>query len=350
MSASERKIRLDVDGPYSDTGFARRLVAALGKADVPDSYGEGPLIRECETALAKALGKERAILFATGTLANLVALDRHCGRNARRVLVHPDSHVLNDTGDSLASVMGLTAAVAAPSGAGFAAGEIAAAVASARTGKVAQGLGAVCVETPVRRRRNAAFPAAMLAETVATARRAKIGLHLDGARLPIAAAAAGTTMAEFAAGYDTVYLSLWKMLGLPFGAVLAGPAGLLDGVEHDRRRHGGALPQFWPIAAVTRAELGNLEGDWRRSFEWLGAFERALAQAGCPATAAVDESPTNCIWLRPGNGPAAFKAKCGDAGIVLGDVEGDRVLVRANPTLLGNDPDALARTLAQAAR
>jgi threonine aldolase len=348
MSASEPTIRLDVDGPYSDTGFARRLVAALDGAGTPDSYGEGPLIRDCEAALAKALGKERAVLFATGTLANLVALDRHCGRHARRVLVHPDSHVLNDTGDSLASVMGLTAAVAAPSGAGFAAPEIAAAVAGARSGKVAQGLGAVCIETPVRRRRNAAFPQAMLAETVAAARRAKIGLHLDGARLPIAATAAGTTMAAFAADYDTVYLSLWKMLGLPFGAVLAGPAALLDGVEHDRRRHGGALPQFWPVAAVTLAELDRLEGDWRLSFEWLRAFERALLETGGPATEAVDEVPTNCIWLRPGIGPAAYKAKCREAGVVLGDIDGDRVLVRANPTLRGTEPQALARILARA--
>jgi len=346
MTDSRTTVRLDVDGPYSDTGFARRLVASLDGAGMPDSYGEGPLIRDCEPALAKALGKERAVLFATGTLANLVALDRHCGRQARRVLVHPDSHVLNDTGDSLASVMGLTAAVAAPSGAGFAASEVAAAIARARTGKVAQGLGAVCIETPVRRRRNAAFPAAMLAETVVAARRAGIGLHLDGARLPIAAAAAGTTMAAFAADYDTVYLSLWKMLGLPFGAVLAGPADLLDGVEHDRRRHGGALPQFWPIAAVTRAELDRLEGDWRRSFEWLRAFEAALAQIGAPAVSAVDESPTNCIWLRPKADPAVFKAKCRDAGLVLGDVEGDRVVVRANPTLLGIEPQALARKMA----
>jgi threonine aldolase len=340
-------IRFDVDGPYADTGFARRLAAAVDRVAAPDSYGEGPLIRACEAALARLLGKERAILFPTGTLANMIALDRLCGPRARRVLVHPDSHVMNDTGDSLAAVMGLTAVVAGATGAGFAGQAVRDSAANARTGKVAQSLGAICIETPVRRRRNEAFPPDLLADTIATARGLGIGLHLDGARLPIAAAAAGRTMAEFSADYDTVYLSLWKMFGLPFGAVLAGPAELLDGVEHDRRRHGGALPQFWPIAAVVLAEIDRLELDWRRSLEWRDAFARSLAMTDGPTLVSIGEVPTNCVWLKPKSGVATFKAKARDSGIVFGDVDGDRLLVRVNPTLLGEAPAEVAGKLCE---
>jgi threonine aldolase len=340
-------IHLDVDGAYADTSFAPRLSAALGRVAAPDSYGEGPLVRECEAALAKLLGKERAVLFPTGTLANMVALDRLCGPRARRVLVHPDSHVMNDTGDSLAAVMGLTAVAAAPAGAGFPGQAVRDAAANARTGKVAQSLGAICIETPVRRRRNEAFPADLLADTIATARQLGIGLHLDGARLPIAAAASGRSMAAFSADYDTVYLSLWKMFGLPFGAVLAGPVGLLDGVEHDRRRHGGALPQLWPIAAVVLAEIDRLEPDWRRSLEWRDAFLLALAAVGGPAVVAAGDTPTNCFWLRPKSGVVAFKGRCKAADIVLGEIDGDLVLARANPTLLGESPEGVARRLAE---
>src|SRR6185437_7285476 len=53
-------------------------------------------------------------------------------------------------------------------------------------------------------------------------------VHLDGARLPNAAAALGTTMADLAAPVDTVALSLTKGLCAPFGALLAGPADTID--------------------------------------------------------------------------------------------------------------------------
>ncbi|MBL8834399.1 MAG: hypothetical protein JNL71_18560 [Rhodospirillales bacterium] len=336
-------IHLEVDGAYADMSFAPRLSAALDRVAAPDSYGEGPLIRECEAALAKLLGKERAVLFPTGTLANMIGLDRLCGARARRVLMHPDSHVMNDTGDSLASVMGLTAIASKSQGSGFSGDAVRAAAASAKTGKVAQSLGAICIETPVRRRRNEAFPADLLADTIATARQLKIGLHLDGARLPIAAAVAGKTMAEFSADYDTVYMSLWKMFGLPFGAVLAGPVGLLDGIEHDRRRLGGALPQLWPIAAVVLAEIGRLEPDWRRSLEWRDLFMRGISSADGPEAIPAGDFPTNCIWLQPKSDVTTFKARCQEAGLILGDINGERVLIRANPTLLGTLPEEVAR-------
>jgi threonine aldolase len=54
----------------------------------------------------------------------------------------------------------------------------------------------VCIETPVRRMRNALFPEALLAEVRAAARAVGAGLHLDGARLPIAAAAQGKPLRE----------------------------------------------------------------------------------------------------------------------------------------------------------
>jgi threonine aldolase len=191
------------------------------------------------------------------------------------------------------------------------------------------------------------FPAAQLDEVVAAARNARIGLHLDGARLPIAAAARGMSMASFAAPYDTVYMSLWKMLGLPFGAVLAGPLALLDGIERDRRRLGGALPQFWPIAALVLAELDRLEADWMKTFEWRSALERALSNAGM-ATRSVGVETTNTFWLVPRKPATDFKMACKEAGVALADVAGDAILLRANPTALDIDPTDLARKLVTA--
>ncbi len=343
-------IRLDVDGPWHDPhGYVARLAAASADLATPDSYGIGAVVQNCEAALAKALGKERAVLFATGSLANLLALDRLCQRHARRVLVHPDSHVLNDVGDAAASVGGLTLVPAPSTGAGFAAAAITDAITQAATGRVAQALGAVSVETPVRRLRNAAIPRAERVEVEATARAAGLGLHLDGARLSIAAAAEGVSMAAFATPYDTVYVSLWKLFGLPFGAALAGSAALLDGIEHDRRRHGGALPQLWPLAAVVSAELPALEPQWVAAFAMLDQLDALLANAPSLTVERIGDARTNTRWLTPKRPAAEFVANAKAAGLALGETVGERVLLRANTTWLATSAEEIAAKLIAAA-
>ena len=84
------------------------------------------------------------------------------------------------------------------------------------------------------------------------ARKLGIGLHLDGARLYIASAYTGISPAEYAAPFDTVYVSLWKYFNALNGAILAGPANVLDGMFHTRRMFGGALFNAWPFTLLAR--------------------------------------------------------------------------------------------------
>jgi threonine aldolase len=339
-------LRFDIDGAYGDTGFAARLARLAEDAGPPDSYGEGPVVAEAEALCARLLGKERAVLFPTGTLANLVALDRLCSRHARRVLLHPDSHILNDCGDALARLMGLTPVVAAAEGAALSTAAIGEAQAAARTGKVAQGLGAVVIETPYRRRFNEGFPPDRLDAVVVAAKDACIPLHLDGARLPMWAALCGVTMAEAAARFDTVYVSLWKMLGLPFGAVLAGPTALLAGVEHDRRQLGGALPQLWPLALAVLDGFSAIEIAWRETLSWQASLHAALEQRSVILTP-VGPCPVNTVWIDPPDGDAdAMRRRAADAGMVFGPPSGGRILLRSHPGLVGYAPEDVASRIA----
>ncbi|MFN0041080.1 MAG: hypothetical protein ACKVP2_16315, partial [Burkholderiales bacterium] len=58
--------------------------------------------------------------------------------------------------------------------------------------------------------------------------------------------------AEYAAPFDTVYVSLWKTFNTLNGAILAGPAALLENLFHTRRMFGGALFNTWPFALLAR--------------------------------------------------------------------------------------------------
>jgi threonine aldolase len=50
--------------------------------------------------MAAELGKQAAIWMPTGTMANILALRKHCGMNAR-VVLQDQSHIYQDEGDAL---------------------------------------------------------------------------------------------------------------------------------------------------------------------------------------------------------------------------------------------------------
>ena len=78
------------------------------------------------------------------------------------------------------------------------------------------------------------------------------------------AAATGTPAAEYAVQFDTVYVSLYKYFGAPFGGLLAGTADFCEGLFHARRMFGGGLSQAWMAAALAlRGATASRHGSGR---------------------------------------------------------------------------------------
>ena len=187
----------------------------------------------------------------TGTLANHLAI-RALARDRRRVVVQEMSHIYNDTGDASQILSGLTLMPLAPDKGTFTWADVEHVIARTTSGRVPDPLGAIVVESPVRRLSGELFERAEMMRVCAEARRLGIGLHLDGARLFIASAYTGIAPADYAAPFDTVYVSLWKYFNSLNGAILAGPSALLDGMFNVRRMFGGALWNAWPFALLAR--------------------------------------------------------------------------------------------------
>jgi len=222
------------------------------------------------------LGKERALFMPTGTLANHLAL-RALARDRRRVLVQDVSHVYNDTGDSSQTLSGLTLLPLAPDRASFTWAEVERALGRTASGRVAASVGAISIESPVRRRYGELFDRTEMTRICAEARRRGIGLHLDGARLFIASACTGISPADYAAPFDTVYVSLWKCFNSLNGAILAGPAATLEGMVDTRRMFGGALFNAWPFAMLARRYAEGFVERFSSAIAVFGQFERAVA-------------------------------------------------------------------------
>jgi threonine aldolase len=249
----DRTVHLSGDGiPLSPAAYAsllQRLTASRSVGE--DTYLLGGEIEVFEQEWASLLGKETAVFMPSGTLANHLALRTLAG-DRRRVIVPEVSHIYNDTGDGCQTLSALTLLPLAPGAATFTLEDVKAVLARTASGRVAASVGALAIESPVRRLSGQLFDWAEAQRITAFAREHGIGTHLDGARMFIASAYTGISPRDYAAPFDTIYVSLWKYFNAGQGAILAGSKKTLEGMYHVRRMFGGNLAVGWPAAVVAR--------------------------------------------------------------------------------------------------
>lgn len=336
------------DAPeLSPQAFAEELTRIVAGPVELDAYTLGGSVEACERAFARVLGKEKAVFMPTGTLANHLAVRALTGGRGR-VLVQEQGHLYNDSGDCLQRLSGISAVPLGHGQAGFTLQEVEAAVGSAASARVRVRIGAIVMETPVRRRHGEMFNHLEMAQICGFARERGIALHLDGARLFIASAYTGIAPAGYAAPFDTVYVSLYKYFGSPCGGVLAGPAALLDGIHHERRMFGGALNQAWVFAAVAAEHLEGFGARFARVVAASESLKAALRQR--PFTVTDIPNGTNIFKLEvDGCEPGAFQARMAAAGITLPDPEGRTFFLKMNESILDLPVDTLVRRFQAAA-
>jgi threonine aldolase len=188
------------------------------------------------------------------------------------------SHIYNDTGDASQTLSGLTLIPLAPGKATFTCAEVQAVLDRTASGRVSAEVGAIVVESPIRRLSGQLFDWEEMQRLSAFARDRKIGLHLDGARLFIASAYTGIPPERYAGLFDTVYVSLYKCFNSGIGAILAGPRSILDGLFHTRRMFGGSLASGWPAAVIAAHYAEGYLDRLRAAVQVSEEFYSALAR------------------------------------------------------------------------
>ena len=296
----DSRVHFCSDGLALSPAAYSRLLTRLAEQSgvIADEFSRDGIVAVLEERMAEMLGTEMALFMPSGTLANNLAL-RLLARRGRRVLVQRESHIYNDSGDCAQELSGLSLVPLAPERATFTLAEVEAEVARAEEGRVSTPVGAISIESPVRRVLGEVFDFVEMQRIAAFARDKGIGLHLDGARLFLASAYTGVVPERYASLFDTVYVSLYKYFNAAGGAILAGPKQLLANLYHQRRMFGGSLRQAWPYAAMA---LHYLDGFTER-------FERAAAAADDLFRALREHD--NCELLRPASGTNVTRLRVG---------------------------------------
>ncbi len=205
-----------------------------------DSYSLGGNVQQIEEKMAELLGKEAAVFMPTGTLANHLAVRMLCG-DKPRAIVQEQSHLYQDSGDCVSRLSNINLLPLAKGRPHFTVEELKRTVEDSELGRVLTPVGALMIESPVRRQEGKVVPFDEMQAITDYCRERGIGTHLDGARLYMMSGATGISAKTYALMFDTVYVSLYKYFGAPFGSVLAGTAQFCDGLYHDRRMFGGGL-------------------------------------------------------------------------------------------------------------
>jgi threonine aldolase len=341
--AADSVVRLTGDGlGLTAAQYARVLAQLADRGIAEDDYILGGVVEELEARMAKLLGKERAVFMPTGTLANNLAIRTLAGGTGRAV-VQADSHIYLDSGDCVQTLSHVTLMPLGEGRATFAAEELERLLQKNETGRVATRIGVVSIESPVRRMRGQIFDPAELAKVIAVARKAGVRLHLDGARLFLEAAYARRPVADYARPFDTVYVSLYKYFNASFGAILAGPRDLLDGMFHVRRMFGGGLSSAWTSAAVALHYLDGFDDRFRTA---IGISENLARRLGAHQRFTITREPSGTNLMRVAvqtPDPQAFRRKLAARGIQLGAPgAGGVFLVATNETMNRKGADELA--------
>ena len=344
-AAEVRPVQANGDGIHHTPAEYAALLQRIAPTVEADDYSRGGVVARLEESVASALGKETAVWVSTGTLANHLAVRLLAG-NKRRVLVQEQSHLYNDCGDCCQTLSGLNLVPLAPGKTTFTVADLEREAEQAASGRVSVPIGAIQIETPVRRKFGEVFDFAEMKRISQWARARGIGLHLDGARLYIASAYGGIPVREYAALFDTVYVSMYKYFNAASGAILAGPKSLLDNLFHARRMFGNGLPQVWPFAAVA---LHYFRGFPERYAQAVTTSEGVIKALRSDRSFEVTRVPngTNIFYLRvKGLDPQVFQKRAMEAGFVLSVARDDRFTVLVNETWGRATPEEILARLA----
>ena len=317
-----------------------------------DHFSLGGTVKLLEEQMASLLGKESAIFMPTGTLANHLAL-RHLCQSQKRVIVPEQSHIYNDTGDGLEKLSGLKLIPLGKNRVCFSLNELKEATRNAKTGRVDTPFGALVIESPVRRKMGQTVAYSDMQRITDYCRQNSIACHLDGARLFMMSAATKIPITDYTKLFDTVYISLYKYLNSPSGAILAGPKDLLEPMIQSRRMFGGALWGAYFFAALALKELTSFEETYKKAFmtsELLFSLINNLS--GIRITAFKNGSNIFLVRLSPTINPEKFRQALSEYAIYLDPNQrpSRTFTINVNTSLLRQTKERIAESVKKALR
>ena len=222
---------------------------AIYRAELGDDvFSEDPTTNRLEEMAAERMGKEAALLVASGTMGNLVCTLTHC-RRGEEVILGDRSHTFLYEAGGMSTLGGIHPHTICnqPDGT-MRLEDIEGAIRGNNVHFPRTRL--ICLENTHNRCYGSALRSEYIDSVAALAKEHGLSVHLDGARIFNAAVALGIDVKELTANVDSLSFCLSKGLSAPVGSVVCGSSEFIAEARRARKVLGGGMRQTGVIAAA----------------------------------------------------------------------------------------------------
>jgi threonine aldolase len=225
------------------------MIDAMSSARLGDDvYFEDPTVNQLQDRLAKMFGKDKALFFPTGTMANQAAIKLHT-QPGEQVICDKYAHIYNYEGGGVSFNSGVSCKLIEGNRGMISSEQVINAINppdfyhSPLTTLVA-------LENTTNKGGGACWDFEEIKKIKLVCNDKKLGFHLDGARLWNALEEKSETPDQYGQYFDTISVCLSKGLGCPIGSVLVGNNDIMEKAIRTRKMLGGSMRQVGVLAAA----------------------------------------------------------------------------------------------------
>ncbi|NHN27509.1 threonine aldolase [Flavobacterium jejuense] len=232
------------------------MLDAMFKAEVGDDvFKQDPTVNELERYTAELFGKEAALFFPSGTMANQTAIKLHT-QPADEVICDKWAHIFLYEGGGVAANSGVSCHLVDGDRGKITAEQVRKVINDpefyhAPTTRL------VSLENTTNKGGGACYELDELHKIKQVCVEHNLKYHLDGARLWNALVAKNQQPKDFGNLFDTISVCLSKGLGAPVGSILVGSAADIKKALRIRKLFGGNMRQAGYLAAAGLYALKN---------------------------------------------------------------------------------------------
>ncbi len=275
------------------TPAMRKAMAAAEVGD--DVFGEDPTVRRLEALAAQRMGKEAALLVASGTMGNLVCQMAHCGRGDEMIL-GDKSHIFYYEQGGSAAIGGIHPRIVPNQPDGTLLPE-----------DILSAIRIDNIHFPVTRLivlenthnlcNGSPLTLSYLKQVGEIVHGNGLKLHVDGARIFNAAIALGVSPADLSAPADSISFCLSKGLAAPVGSLVCGSEAFIAKARRIRKVLGGGMRQAGIIAAAGIVALEQMVERLSEDHDNARHLAEGLADLEGLSLGDLEQVKTNIVYM-----------------------------------------------------
>lgn len=246
------------------------MLEAMMSAEVGDDvFKADPSVNLLEEKTAKLFGKEAALFFPSGTMANQTAIKLHT-QPGEQLICDKYAHVYNYEGGGVSFNSSVSCKLVDGHQGMMSVEQVEAAI-NPPDFYHSPLTTLVCIENTTNKGGGACWDFEELKKIKEVCVAHGLAYHLDGARIWNALVAKSETPEQYGKLFDTISICFSKGLGCPVGSVLVGSKELIDKALRVRKILGGGMRQAGYLAAAAVYALDHnierLANDHQKALE-----------------------------------------------------------------------------------